>query len=169
MPLSLISERQAASFPKPTLSMIQLLGLLLLVARLLVCATLAVAAAEHLQRHRRTPAGWGRVAAAAPVAAALHLAPLLFDPVTEPWAVVLCLNFPWLSGSAVGAEGESGRGAGDEVSLPAGPAARTPGHTTSPDLQSTTPPHVGCDACRSSAGPWAGARWLRSCPTFEPS
>jgi hypothetical protein len=104
--------------------MVALLGLLMLVARLLVCATLAVAAAEHLRRHRRTPAGWGRVAAAVPVVAALHLAPLLFNPVTEPWAVVLCLNFPWLSGSAVSAVRE-GQGAPVTMcnSLPAGPAA----------------------------------------------
>ena len=93
----------AASLPKPPLSMVALLGLLMLVARLLVCAT---------------------VAAAVPVVAALHLAPLLFNPVTEPWAVVLCLNFPWLSGSAVSAVRE-GQGAPVTMcnSLPAGPAA----------------------------------------------
>ncbi|EFN51224.1 hypothetical protein CHLNCDRAFT_141220 [Chlorella variabilis] len=47
------------------------------------------------------PAGWGRLAVALPVLAVLQLPPFLFNPLTETWAVVLSLNFPWLSVCAV--------------------------------------------------------------------
>lgn len=66
------------------------------------CVSLVALTAAYLRwLQRRLPPGVRRLAAALPVVAAFLLAPLLFDPWSEPAHVILAINLPWLSNSAV--------------------------------------------------------------------
>jgi len=75
-------------------------------------ALLALASATYLQLWRSLPVGWRRLAVAAPVLLAFATAPLLYDRHTEPFSLMLAINFPWLCNSAVGARHGRGSGCG---------------------------------------------------------
>lgn len=123
--------------------------MLALHTRALLCAALGAAAAAHLWAHRHMPAGWGRLAVALPVLAVLQLPPFLFNPLTETWAVVLSLNFPWLSVCAVRVEQwHCCRLAAWQCQAAADVATRP--------------------WCRCWVGPWGGARRRSPSPTTSP-